>query len=54
MFSNNLKVADITIIFKKYDFTLEKNYRPVSILAAVSKILERVMHKQVSNYIENY
>ena len=54
IFPNNLKVADITPIFKKGDSTLEKNYRPVSILPVVSKIFERIMQKQISNYIEKH
>ena len=52
--TNNLKVADITPIFKKGDSTLEKNYRPVSILPVVSKIFELIMQKQISNYIEKH
>ena len=36
-FSDNLKLADITPIFKKDDATLAKNYRPVSVLPCTSK-----------------
>ena len=38
IFPKNLKVADITPIFKKEDSTLAKNYRPVSVLPVISKI----------------
>ena len=31
-FPDNLKLADITPIFKKVDATLAKNYRPVNVL----------------------
>ena len=54
IFSNNLKVVDITQICKRCDSTLEKNYRPVSILSVVSKIFERIMQKQIANYIEQH
>ena len=40
IFPNNLTVANITPIFKKGYSTLEKNYRPVSILPVASKMLE--------------
>ena len=40
-FSDNLKLADVTPVFKKDDANLAKNYRPVSVLPIVSKILER-------------
>ena len=40
MFPNNLKVPDITPIFKNGDSTLEKNYRHVSILPVAPKIFE--------------
>ena len=29
------------------------NYRPISVLPAVSKILERIVHGQVSKYLED-
>ena len=52
IFPKNLKVADITPIFKKEDSTLAKNYRPVSVLPVISKIFERIMQKQISDYID--
>ena len=53
-FPSKLKYADITPIFKKGDASLEKNYRPVSGLPVVSKVFERIMHKQISNHIETH
>ena len=53
-FSNDLKRADVTPIFKKSDSTATKNYRPVSVLPSVSKVFERLMQKQILNYIEQY
>ena len=38
-------------IFKKKDKTFVENYRPVSVLPTVSKIFERIMQKQISDYI---
>ena len=49
IFPSNLKLANITPILKKGDATLSKNYRPVSILPVVSKVFERIMHKQLTN-----
>ena len=54
IFPTNLKLADISPIFKKYDTTLVKNYRPVIVLPVVSKIFERIMHKQITVYIGEY
>ena len=42
-FPDELKLADVTPTFKKGDATSVENYRPVSVLPAVSKIYERVM-----------
>ena len=39
-FSDNLKLADVTPVFKKDDANLTKNYRPVSVLPIVSKIFD--------------
>ena len=35
---NNLKLVDVTLVFKKEDASLLKNCRPVSVLPVVSKI----------------
>ena len=53
-FPNNLKLADVTTVFKKGHASLLKNYRPVSVLPVVSKIYERIMQKQISEYIDKH
>ena len=53
-FPENLKLADVTPIFKKKDKTFVENYRPVSVLPTVSKIFERIMQKQISDYIGKF
>ena len=50
---NNLKLADITPILKKDGSTLAKNNRLVSVLLCVSKFFERIMQKQLFQFIEN-
>ena len=39
-FPNNLKLEDVTPVFKKENASLLKNYRPVSVLLVVSKMYE--------------
>ena len=39
-FPENLKLADVTPIFKKKDKTFAENYRPVNVLLTASKISE--------------
>ena len=53
-FLDNLKLADVTPVFKKDDANLTKNYRPVSVLPIVSKIFERLLQKQTVSYIDQY
>ena len=53
-FPDNMKLADITPVFKKKDPLKKENYRPVSILSAISKIFERLMQKQIVGYMENF
>ena len=49
LFPDNLKLADISPVFKKNDATKVSNNRPVSVLPTVSKIFERLMHSQISS-----
>ena len=52
-FSNKLKLADITPVFKIKNSLDKANYRPVSVLPPISKIYEKLSQKNISNYIEN-
>ena len=53
-FPNNLKLADITPVFKKKNCLYKVNYRPVSVLPSTSKVFEKLMQKQISGYVSNY
>ena len=49
-----MKIADIIPVFKKKDLLKKEkeNYRPVSVLSAISKIIEKLMQKQIVGYME--
>ena len=51
-FPANFKIAKVVPLFKKDDKLDPKNYRPVAILPIFSKILERVIYLQVTEYFE--
>ena len=53
-FPENLKLADVTPVFKKEDKNLAKNYRPVSVLPTLSKVFERIMQNQVICYRKGF
>ena len=53
VFPVNLKNANITPIHKKDSRETVSNYRPVSILPNLSKIYEKCMYKQISEFFEN-
>ena len=52
IFPDKLKVAKVIPIFKKGDKTKFDNYCPISILPAISKILERSIFDQLYEYFE--
>ena len=51
-FPSELKLADVIPCFKKDDPTNKSNYRPSSILSAVSKVYEKVIYNQIFSFIE--
>ena len=55
-FPENLKLADVTPVFKNKTPLDKTNYRPVSVLPPVSKIIERLIQKQINeaNYLLIY
>ena len=50
-FPPNLKMADISPAHKRDETTNKENYRPISILPAVSKIFEKIMYDQIEIYM---
>ena len=52
IYPDNLKYADVSPSFKKGDRLDKENYRPVSILPAISKTFERLFYCQVNNYMD--
>ena len=53
IFPDELKLADVTPIFKKGDAKDKSNYRPISILPLLSKIFEKIIHLQLSNFFNS-
>ena len=53
VFPDDLRLADITPIFKKEDSLNKEKYRPVSILPLLSKVFERILYKQTDSFMEN-
>ena len=52
-FPNELKLADVIPIYKKKDPLNKENYRPVSLLSHMSKVFERLLHKQIETFMSN-
>ena len=52
-FPKELKKGDITSLFKSSDAFAKKNYRPITVLPAISKIYERTFSGQIAHYMEN-
>ena len=53
VFPDSLKVSKIIPLFKKGDSSLLSNYRPISLLPTISKILERILYNQLYEYFDN-
>ena len=53
LFSNNLKTAEVSPIFKKIDDLDKENYRPVGVLPHMSKAFERIMYSQIESFMED-
>ena len=44
------KEANATPVFKKGDRHIPNNYRPISLISCIGKVMERVIHKYAYNY----
>lgn len=50
---NMWKQAHVTPIYKKDNPSLAANYRPISLLSTIGKVLERIIHKHMFNFFNN-
>ena len=50
----NLKIAKVIPIYKSKDKTELGNYRPISLLPSLSKILEKVVHRRLYKFCAKY
>ena len=54
IFPSDLKMARVNPLFKAGDSMKVNNYRPVSILPVLSKVLERLMYKGLINFLNKH
>ena len=54
VFPSALKLANITPVHKKDSKSKKDHYRPISVLPNISKIYERFLFKQISEYFEQF
>ena len=53
IFPLDLKLADVTPVYKKKSENSKDNYRPVSILSNISKIYERCIYDQIQFFFDS-
>ena len=54
VFPTAMKIAKVIPIYKGKSKELFTNYRPISLLSNVSKVLEKVMHKRLYAFMEKH
>ena len=54
IFPDKLKIAKITPVYKKENIHYIENYRPISIMPSISKVLERVVYDQLYTYFTTH
>ena len=54
VFPDILKIANVVPLFKKEDPVLFSNYRPVSLLCTLSKVLEKIMYNRVIEFLNEH
>ena len=41
-------------LYKKDDLSLVCNYRPISLLSSIGKVMEKIIHKHMFNYFNDH
>ena len=53
-YPENYKLAIVKPLYKSKDKHEIKNYRPISLLPVLSKVLEKVVHRQIMSFLHKY
>ena len=48
-----MKLAEVVPLYKSKENFLETNYRPISLLTTMSKILEKIMYQRIYSFLQN-
>ena len=51
-FPDDCKIAKLKPLYKKEAKTTTKNYRPISLLPLISKVIENFIHNQTQNFLD--
>ena len=54
LFPDCVKIAKVVFIYKEGYQSVISNYRPISVRAMISKIFEKLVYKQLYNYLERH
>ena len=54
IFPEKLKLAKVIPVYKKDEKFKLNNYRPISVLPSMSKVVERVIHQQLHSYFDKH
>ena len=53
-FASELKLAEVTPVFKNLNCVNKENYRPVSLLSHIPKVFERILYNQLLDFMKDY
>ena len=53
-FPDDLRLSDITPLFKKDEAMDKRNYRPITVLCALSKVFERLLYSQRIGFADTF
>ena len=51
LFPSDCKIAKLKPLYKKGSKTNPENFRPISLLPLISKVIERIVYDQVDNFL---
>ena len=52
-FPDKMKIADVVLLYKSKEHDIVDNYRPISLLLTISKVLERIVYRRVYKFLND-